>query len=181
MPNVFFTADTHCGHDNIIRYCNRPFSGPDEMLEVMVERANAVLRKGDVLYHLGDVAWSTFKWEDYFHRLNTQEIHLIMGNHDDPKKARAAKWLRSVADIKMIHVGSYHVAMCHYAMKSWPSRSHGALHCFGHSHGKLKGDGRSMDVGVDCWGYAPISLEEVADKLKDIPIWEGRKEGECIE
>ncbi len=37
----------------------------------------------------------------------------------------------------------------------------------GHSHGSLKDDARvlRMDVGVDCCGYAPISLEEVASKM----------------
>jgi calcineurin-like phosphoesterase family protein len=38
---VFFTADLHLGHRNIIGYCNRPFTTGEEMDEKIIE----VLRK----------------------------------------------------------------------------------------------------------------------------------------
>ena len=28
---IFFTADTHFGHNNVIRFCDRPFSSAAEM------------------------------------------------------------------------------------------------------------------------------------------------------
>ena len=31
MPEVWFTADFHLGHENIIRYCDRPFETISEM------------------------------------------------------------------------------------------------------------------------------------------------------
>ncbi len=35
---------------------------------------------------------------------------------------------------------------------------------YGHSHGNLPDiGGKTMDVGVDCHGYKPISLDEVAE------------------
>jgi calcineurin-like phosphoesterase family protein len=33
--NLFFTADCHWGHGNIIRYCNRPFRDEDKISQQM--------------------------------------------------------------------------------------------------------------------------------------------------
>lgn len=33
---VFFTADTHFGHENIIGHDNRPYSNVDEMNEAII-------------------------------------------------------------------------------------------------------------------------------------------------
>jgi len=41
MANVWFTADFHFGHKNIIRYCDRPFASVEQMNEIILERLNA--------------------------------------------------------------------------------------------------------------------------------------------
>ena len=52
---IFFTADTHFGHNNVIRFCNRPFSSAAEMDEVMIRNWNARVTGGDTVYILGDM------------------------------------------------------------------------------------------------------------------------------
>ena len=39
MPNVWFTADFHLGHKNIIRYCNRPSDTVEEMNRTILEQS----------------------------------------------------------------------------------------------------------------------------------------------
>ena len=55
MTNIYFTADTHYGHANIIGYSTRPFENVTEMNDALVDRFNAVWTPGAILYHLGDI------------------------------------------------------------------------------------------------------------------------------
>ena len=80
--DVWFTSDTHFYHENILRYCNRPFRGIAEMNETLVRNWNEVVPPDGVVFHLGDFAFgSPSQWNDILSRLNGQ-IYLILGNHD---------------------------------------------------------------------------------------------------
>lgn len=178
MPNIWFTADTHFGHGNIIKYCNRPFTkdglpDPQAQDESIIKRFNEVLKPGDVLYHLGDVSWSSFnKQGNFLDRLYTREVHLIWGNHDSPKDFRNVTSIRSYSDIKRISIEGQSVVLCHYPMRTWNGKSHGAFQLYGHVHGRMPGIDRQMDVGVDTKDFYPWAWEEVRAKLKDLPCWQ---------
>ena len=60
--------------------------------------------------------------------------------------------------------------MSHYSMQVWNKSHHGSIHLFGHSHGSLKGIGRSMDVGIDTNNLYPYHLDEILYNLKDIDV-----------
>jgi calcineurin-like phosphoesterase family protein len=53
---IFFTSDTHFGHQNIIDFCDRPWRTADEMNEALIERWNRLVGPNDTIYHLGDFA-----------------------------------------------------------------------------------------------------------------------------
>ena len=49
---TWFTADWHLNHENIIRYCKRPFNDVLEMEKALIEGHNKRVKKGDVCYFL---------------------------------------------------------------------------------------------------------------------------------
>ena len=174
----FFTSDTHFFHENIIRFSQRPFSSVEAMNAALIARWNAKVGKGDLVYHLGDFALKCTPEQarQVREQLNGQII-LIRGNHDkiagQVKDAFAA-----VKDYDEISVpdadapnGKRKIVLLHYALRVWNASHHGSFHLYGHSHGSLPDDpnARSFDVGVDCWGYAPISYAEVKS------VMEGKK------
>jgi calcineurin-like phosphoesterase family protein len=178
---IWFTADTHAWHGNIIRYCNRPWETAQEMTEALARNINSVVRPNDVLYHLGDFAWGNKMWiEGFRSMINCHQIHLILGNHD--KLIRDDKVLQRLFSktsvIQELHRPSCSkIVMCHYAMRVWNASFHGSWHLYGHSHGTLPDnvvqvdDGykrNAFDVGVDCWDYKPISLDQVIDRMNNV-------------
>ena len=54
--HTFFTSDTHFGHENIIKYCNRPFTSTEEMDKALISNWNKVVKPEDTVFHLGDFA-----------------------------------------------------------------------------------------------------------------------------
>ena len=52
---IYFTADLHFYHDNIIHLANRPYRNCKEMNEALVENWNRRICVNDEVYILGDV------------------------------------------------------------------------------------------------------------------------------
>ena len=189
-PNVFFTSDYHIYHESILKLgLGRPFPNLDEMHAAIADRHNAVVRPGDIVYNLGDFALKC-RWEDAYRfrqRLLGQQ-YFLFGNHDNiawemirhQPGCFARSWgdpdspgahvlrLKGYGDIPKITIG-------HFAMRTFPSSHKGSWDLYGHSHNQLPEEPRwlGFDVGVDCWDYAPVSIEEVAQKMKaKTPAWE---------
>ena len=61
--------------------------------------------------------------------------------------------------------------MSHYGHMVWEESHKGSWHLFGHSHGSLKGLGKSMDVGVDTHNeFRPYTFNEIKKNLQNKPI-----------
>lgn len=170
--NTYFTADTHFYHNNVIKYCNRPFSSVEEMNESLIHNWNSVVSNTDIVYHLGDFGFAKPEYLiNIFRRLNGREKHLILGNHDKVLKNKTDIF-DTISPLKKIYIQDLSletkkkrqgIVLCHYAMKVWDRKNYGYWQLYGHSHGTLQDDpfSLSIDVGVDCHNYMPISYEEI--------------------
>lgn len=157
---IFFTADEHYFHDNIIDYCDRPFDRWFEMNEEIIKRHNERVFKDDVVYHLGDFTLKGKELaESVISQLNGKHI-FIKGSHD--------YWNKDLPYLMEIKIGKYYFVLCHYAMITWPRSYHGSVQLFGHSHGKLGSQfpRKQMDVGVDTNNFYPYSFEDIRKKLE---------------
>lgn len=160
---TFFTADSHFGHARVIEYSKRPFADANDMNEAMIANWNAVVCPRDIVYHLGDFALCDVeKATKIAKRLNGQK-HLVFGNHDKVLRKHAPFtsqwiWAKDIAEIK---IADQKVILCHYALVTWNGSHRGSWSLHGHSHGSLREDPHALrvDVGVDVWGYNPVSFE----------------------
>ena len=76
---LFFLADLHFSHKNVIRYATRPFEDVAEMDEALIQIWNQTVGVNDTVYHLGDFCFGRkSKWESILERLNGSII-LIQG------------------------------------------------------------------------------------------------------
>jgi calcineurin-like phosphoesterase family protein len=163
----YFTADTHFSHTNIIKYSNRPFKTATEMNNTIINNINCVVRENDTLFHLGDFAFGQPAAIEILRlRINCNNIVLIYGNHD--KEIRRSRNLQDLfVDCHELLELKYGLVLCHYAMRVWNKSHRGWGHLYGHSHGSLSDIGnRSFDVGVDCTGYKPLSINQVRAEME---------------
>jgi calcineurin-like phosphoesterase family protein len=160
---IWFTSDTHFDHANILKYTNRPWKSVEDMNEGLIATWNAVVQRGDVVYHLGDFA---FRRHAYFASRLNGHINLIEGSHDK----MSGKDKKAFTILGPMHTvsGDPDIIICHYAMRVWPRSHYGTWHLYGHSHGSLPPHGHSLDVGVDPMGYVPVSLEKVSVMMEAI-------------
>ncbi len=162
---LWFTADHHFGHANIIRFCRRPFADVAEMDEEMVERWNATVDTGDEVWHLGDFAYrcGPNRQAEIFNRLHGRAIHLVRGNHDRGRTL-ALPWA-SVQHYAEIVADGRLLILFHYALRVWNGSHRGSLALHGHGHGTMPSLPAACDVGVDAWDFKPASLSEILGRL----------------
>jgi calcineurin-like phosphoesterase family protein len=167
MPNIYFTADHHFGHGNIISLCKRPFANIKQMNDRLIQNWNEKVRPQDTVYHLGDFAYKNEdRPSEIFSQLNGT-IHLIAGNHDYRHLGCYGALFKSVNQILVLKL-SPKMVLCHYSMRSWLGSVKDSWHLYAHSHGKMPSYGLSFDIGVDVWNFYPVSYDEVREKMKII-------------
>ncbi len=189
MSNIFVTSDLHFYHENIIKYCNRPFNNADEMNATLIKNWNSVVSPDDITWILGDFA--LIKGEDHNEKvaklnnlaamLNGSKV-LILGNHDyftDSEYCNAG--FRYVHGFEEVGINHHWFTMCHYQMTSWNNSHKGSMHLFGHEHwrqqyepkhsiyAEMKWSERKFNVCVDANKFKPVNINDIIRILEKRP------------
>lgn len=175
--NLFFTADLHLGHGNIIRSCDRPFISENQMDLELMQNYNDTIQPGDVVCIIGDLMFKNSEDPEYYLENLGGQKHLILGNHDYHWiEERHLSYFESVKENALVKIFPDGGSVCkliflhHYSCRTWPSKHYGAHHLYGHSHGSLEHRivPGSFDAGVDNWGYRPFSYEQAVENFNKI-------------
>jgi len=165
MINVYYTGDSHYFHKNIIEYCNRPFENVEQMNETMVERWNEVVKKEDMVYHVGDFGLGSYdKLKEIFDRLNGRKI-IVRGNHDRSRTSLLKMgWEVHTQPFVLRGMIITHNPIVDTHRWTIQSSYTNTTNICGHVHDSWKRKGNSYNAGVDVWNFKPISLEELLEE-----------------
>jgi len=156
MGKIYFTADFHLGHKNIIKYCKRPFKSLKEMDDTIISNVNKIVTKDDLIYHIGDFAFRGKSAREYEKLIKSPIVH-ILGNHDYNNGVRS-KIISAIMEF-----GGKIIFAQHHPPRNINEIPLGCdfVIC-GHVHEKWKYqiiDGIPIiNVGVDVWEFKPISI-----------------------
>jgi calcineurin-like phosphoesterase family protein len=142
------------------------------MNEKIIENWNEVIKQGDTVYHLGDIAFADLpKTDNVWRRLNGQKL-LIRGNHDKQIQNTWGKvgWVKDYYELK---IDDIHITLCHYPLLTWNHEARGAINLSGHTHNAswlVRPNRKGIHVGVDAWDFKPVSWEEIKAKAATIEV-----------
>lgn len=169
MIDIFFISDLHFGHKAIKHFSGDLRSGStyEENMENIIANWNNKVRARDIVYVLGDVAFSKEGFDNL--SLLRGQKRLIRGNHDN--KFTTEEYLpvfKSVDGFLKYKEFWLSHAPIH------PAELRGKKNIHGHVHGQSikNGDGsydeRYINVCCEAVGDTPISLDEIRHFYNDI-------------
>jgi len=165
---TYITSDLHFGHNNIMKFCPvtraRFRNDVDYMNEAMIKEWNDIVQPDDLIYILGDVAFSSSqKATDIMRRLNGTKI-LVEGNHDR-KVLTDKQFYNCFAEVHKYLDIQYNGTKCvmfHYPISEWDQMHRGSVHFYGHLHGNESGleKYRCKDMGMDATGMIVMLIDD---------------------
>lgn len=182
----YFTSDQHFFDPDILTYCNRPYSGVEDMNEDMVRRFVARVSDASEVYVLGDIFGSRQpaspldSCKEIMERLGIMErpFHLVLGNHDLMTEDEYLEvGFASVKRLDFITIGGKRVMLTHDPCMVQPA---GTLAICGHIHTLFSENWQparetfTINVGVEMRNYAPVSEAEILELMERSEYGENR-------
>ena len=170
---LYFTADTHFYHANIINICKRPFADVEQMNVALIQNWNSCVNYDDEIYILGDFMFKDgIKANNLLQRLNGKK-YLIKGNHD--RFIEEETFIKSnfewIKDYYVLNYQRTKIVLFHYPIVEWDGYFKDTIHLHGHVHNCMRSADqqkrvsvlgkKAVNVGVDVNNFKPISIEKI--------------------
>lgn len=163
----WLTADYHLGEDRF-ELMGRPFSTIEEMINLLVDNHNKLVKPDDEVYLVGDVCYN--KRPEYLHHIDRFNgiKTLIRGNHDrDISDEEFLKHFTKIVpegegiELEIEGIPCY---ITHYPSTGRPDR----FNLVGHVHGAYKYQLNMLNVGIDVHHFRPVNFDRIPFHLKAI-------------
>jgi calcineurin-like phosphoesterase family protein len=201
---TWFTSDLHFGHERVLGLSRRPFASVREMNDALVWRWNQVVAPSDVVWVLGDVAINRGALSHVSRLNGVKILvcgnHDLPWEHNVNWRKHVRTYME--AGFTFVYTEGYALGHevgaggpvvnlshlpyrgggDHTAVERFPAyrlADEGRALLCGHVHGAWKTARTAagtvqVNVGVDQWGYAPVS-EEAVRKVLEESSWTGRE------
>lgn len=130
---IYYIADLHFGHENVIDFDDRPFENSKVMDEMLIKNWNSRVKPDDTVYVLGDAFWGKEQQSIHIMKQLNGYKHLIQGNHDRVN-GQLCKYWSSISQYAEVVDGDNTVVLCHYPLMFYKNQKYGTVMLYGHAH-----------------------------------------------
>lgn len=184
----WFTGDCHFNHSRVIEYANRPFkfltanngkivSSAKKMNDTLIRNWNERVKPGDLVYHLGDFCFKSNNDRGNGGRENAKywesclngKIVFLKGSHDSNNSCKTnirsiiiymgGRRINLIHDPKHVDYGCA-LNFCAHVHQLWDVKRF-RQPLFVEDSKPIYQTTDCINVGVDQWGFRPVSFEEI--------------------
>ena len=155
---TWIISDTHFFLENIGRYCDRP----DSWQETIIENWNRLIQPEEIVFHIGDLALSKKEYLEGLVPLLNGKLYLMRGNHDRRSNGYYQRLeITLVPDpYRMDHPSGWTLIFSHRPIVPLET---GVLNLHGHIHNSVAPElgARHVNLCVEVRDYHPWRPGEI--------------------
>lgn len=165
--SIYIWSDLHLGHNNIIKYEDRPFTDISLMNKLLIKNWRETVSSDDTIINLGDVCFKfgKEKLSKVIKNLPGHKI-LVLGNHD---RSKSINWWREAG---FDEVYKYPIIYDKFYILShepiYINRHMPYVNVHGHMHSKQIDDKQCVNVSVELIDYKPILFDSIKEMFNGL-------------
>ena len=163
---IYLTTDTHLGHDNMIKICNRP----SNFSSIIIDNWMKTIKEDDTVIHLGDSAFRD-NWLETLKSCPGKKI-LVKGNHDNKSIYHYMQYFDFVCSRFVFKIESINILFSH--QPQWYHNYDINIH--GHQHNLSREDMSCLHLplAIENMGYEFIPIDNLF--MKTLHHWVSDKQ-----